>query len=304
MSSNNKVIVIGASGYLGKAVCTELKLQGYEIYGIENKTPLSAWDSQFIIQGGIKSLTSKKVDEINPLFIIHCARPTMPRMRKWGRILAAKKAYRLNKQFVHHLLHSNSKPRVVFASGTLMYGNHPDPVDEDAAIRPISYARQYSYGELPFQKLMAGSYPIATLRFPWLLGDGSWFKWFYVNTLQNHGVIPIFGKADNVMAVIDIRDAAQLLIQYAQKLELKGVFNVFSPNMISQQIFAEAVSVVFNCQLKPYQEVFTSGLEKEALEAFTSNIQPSSKNKGLLEAHNFISLHESLVHIKQSCCSE
>jgi nucleoside-diphosphate-sugar epimerase len=290
-----RVVLIGAAGFVGGHVLSMLKQQDVDIYAIQNKTPLPD-EGIHVISGGIRALTKGFIDSIQPDIIYHCARPVMPRLRRTGRRIAAFQASSLNKYLLKQLKASRSRPFMVFASGSLMYGNADLPHDEDSSLNPISYARQYYRGELPLLKVVEeGSYPIGVLRLPWLLGEGSWFKWFIMENARKHNAIPGFGDMQNLMEIIDITDAAKLMICYAEA-KMNGIYNIYN-QPISQKEFLITVSERFNVPIQDYTRLFPGGLEKESIEAFTSNITLISKHKSILQAYKFRTLQESIDKI-------
>lgn len=301
MPTNKKVILIGGSGFLGRKICEELVLQGFDLYCVKHESEFQTSSSINIIQGGIKALSSELIDSINPVFIIHSARPTLPKLRKLGRILATKKAKNLNKNLLNQLKNSSSKPKLIFASGTLSYGNNENPAFENSPISPLSYARQYIKGEFPIiNNCKSEDYPIIILRLPWLLDKGSWFDWFYLQNIRKFGTIPLFGNGDNKMAIIDIADAVKLILKYASQKDLHGIYNIFSPNILTQLEFANAVKKTFGSRVLSYEKIYTDKLEIEALEAFTSNIIPATNYMDIISKYDFISLQESLEKLKTS----
>lgn len=290
-----KVIILGASGFLGSHILQELLEKDYKVYATQYNSHLNE-EGITLIYGGTKVLTRKLIDTIQPDLIIHCARPVMPKLKRLGRYWAARVAHKNNKRLLHRLKRSNSQPLLVFASGSLMYGNSKTAHNEDAPLNPISYAKQYQRGEKPIRKAIeAGDYPVTMLRFPWLLGDGSWFKWFYLGTAEDYKAVPQFGDGKNRMEIMDVKDAAKLMVLYAQAGK-KGIYNVFN-KAITQQEFVGAVSKQLKLPVKDYRDLFTEALEKETLEAFTSNIVLKSKHPNVLKAFKFRTLEETLSEI-------
>jgi len=294
----HRVIVIGGSGFLGSRVLQELVKRGYRVFATQNKNPLPVHAQINPIEGGIAALTAKKIREINPLTIFHCARPTFPRLRKWGRWLAAEKARRLNKQLLHEIKESGLSPGLLFAAGSLSYGNGSVAHDERSPLNPLSYARQYLRGERPFLKNPhAYPHPVLVLRFPWLLGDGSWFSWFYLKNIRHKKPIPQFGNGENHLSIIDANDAAQLMVLYAEKGIGGGVYNIFSPQVYNQKEFLELVRQQFGCEIADYTHLYGHKIEKAALEAFYSNILLTSKYMDILNEFPFTTIPETLKKI-------
>ncbi|MBU3926463.1 MAG: NAD(P)-dependent oxidoreductase, partial [Bacteroidetes bacterium] len=182
----SKVIIIGVSGFLGSKVLDQIISEGYQVFATQNKKAIPRASEITIIQGGIKGLSTAKLKEIDPVAIFHCARPTFPYFKKWGRMLAAEKARRLNKRLVKQLEKSGLTTTLVFASGSLSYGNSDVAHSERSPLNPLSYAKQYIRGESPFLKDHSDlKFKVIVLRFPWLLGKGSWFSWFYLKNIQD-----------------------------------------------------------------------------------------------------------------------
>lgn len=291
------VIVIGGSGYLGQRVIQSLLAKNYLIYALQHQTPILQNEKVNIINGGLKKISAELLATINPSLIFHCGRPTFSRFRSLGRKIAAQKAIRLNKKLIKEIKKSRIETKLIFASGSLAYGNSPLPHQELAELNPISYSRQYIKGELPIvNEKGTENFKVLTLRFPWLLGNASWFKWFYLQNIQNGYKIPLFGEGKNMMSLIDVNDAASLMLIYAEEIKETGVFNIFSPSQITQKEFTDCVSKVFKAEIIPFS-FFYPKLETAALEAFHSNILLSSQNMNLLSQYEFNSLEETLIRI-------
>jgi len=293
-----KVLVLGGSGFLGRQLIKELIIQGYEVSAIEHSKPLDDNKNIRIIKGGIGAVDSRLTDAVRPDTVFHLARPTFPYLRKTGRLLAAHYAAILNGRLIRELASSHQKPRLVFASGSLMYGSSPLPHDEDAPIRPISYARQYYRGEMPIIKaLESGKIPVKIIRFPWILGKGSWFEWFYLKSMEQSRAVPLFGKGDNMMEILDIHDAVGIALKYADDNVESGIYNLVSAGPITQLKFATAVSRASGFPVKDYREIFSGRMEKEAMEAFNSNIVLATKHPHLTDNFQFTPLEETLKRL-------
>lgn len=282
------VIVIGASGYLGSALVKELMEQGYNVYATQNKKTVDNISKSNIIQGGIRGLNSTLIANINPLTIYHCGRPTYSRLKKLGRRLAAKKAVRLNKYLIKQISSTNLNVPLVFASGSLVYGSSKTAHNEGSELNPISYSRQYIAGEYPLLKAAEeDDFPVLMLRFPWIIGNGSWFSWFYMKNIRENKLVPLFGDGSNRMSLIYLMDATKMMIEYSKGLSTSGIYNIYTPSVLTQSDFASQVAQHFNCEVVDYREIYKEGLEDAALEAFQSNILLDSGYKDILESYNF-----------------
>ncbi len=291
------VILIGGSGFLGSEVRAELLAQGYKVFATENKAQIEHAENIVILSGGIKAITYSKIKEINPVAIYHCGRPTFSRLRKLGRKLASYKAAKLNRNLVKAIKRSGVNVPLVFASGSLAYGNSKTAHFEDSPISPISYSKQYITGERPLLRATnTENYPVLILRFPWLIGNGSWFKWFYHESAKEMGKIPIFGDGQNHMSIISVTDAAKLMVEYPKQFKESGVYNIFSPFHPNQLDFLKLIASKYSCDVVDYKQLYPNGLESAVIEAFESNIIMDSKNKELLDNYNFKSIVDSIDH--------
>jgi nucleoside-diphosphate-sugar epimerase len=293
-----KVIIIGATGFIGSHLLQQLLQSGIQIFAVEHKQKLHVTPELKIIKGGIQAVTTSLINEINPDIVFHCARPTIPKIRRFGRAVSSRAAAFYNRKLIKSLKKSNHNPLLVFASGSLMYGTGEEPFDENSPLHPISFARQYQKGEKPLlDELIKKSYPLMMLRFPWLLGNGSWFKWFYLEQIRKYNAIPIFGKGLNKMHLLDIYDAVHLMQKYAFEKNEAGIYNIYGGKPILQNHFAEKVVNVFKAEQKSYLELFPN-IENEGLEAFTSNIELVTIFPEILQSFKFVSLEQSLNQIK------
>jgi nucleoside-diphosphate-sugar epimerase len=294
-----KIVVIGSSGFLGRHLLEELKSREVQVYAVKHKNPIKEVDHNFQISGGIKSINDELIDKINPDVIFHLARPVMPRFKKWGRKLAALKATRLNRNLLKNLNKSTAKPLLVFASGSLMYGNSSNPHLEDSPLNPVSFARQYFKGELPIvEAANSGTYPVQVFRLPWLLGNGSWFRWFYLENIRKSKSIPKFGDGKNHMEIIDVRDAVKLMAKIAFGSEIHGIINLPSLGAITQQQFLEKISEALHARIVDFKKLYPGRLEVEVFEAYTSSIVLGTKYPKLFDDFEYSGLEDSLNRLK------
>ncbi len=294
-----KALLIGASGFLGSHMLQELLQQGYKVWAWEHHTPIPEQEGVTIIRGALKRIEVALLEQLMPDFVFHCARPTIPRYKRLGRKLAARMAAKQNQVLLQQLSQCSQKPTLVFASGSLMYGpgqNHMESQD----LNPMSFARQYHKGEKPFIHALAQeTYPIRLLRFPWLLGPGSWFEWFYLKNIRASKHFPTFGDGHESMQIMDIKDAAKLMIAYGTAEIKDTIYNMVPPTMLSQADFVQKVAGIFSASPTAWKEIFTSGLEKEALEAYGVSCTMKTNYEDLLKKHQFIDIDQSLQAIKK-----
>jgi nucleoside-diphosphate-sugar epimerase len=293
-----KVILIGGSGFLGRQVLRELLNRGIEVHAVQHHTALVTHPGLSIIEGGIKAIDRDLIRSLKPDAILHLARPKFPRLRRVGRILAARWASMLNKRLIGEIESSGHPVRLIFASGSLMYGPSPLPSDEDAPLKPFSYAKQYYRGEVPvLEALKSGKIPVLVIRSPWLLGQGSWFNWFYIRTMREYHAVPLFGAGNNRMEIIGLNDAARFFVKIAVEFPTSGICNMKTAGAITQLEFANILSGISGHPVKDQKEIFQEHLEKEALQALTSNIVLSTRYPQLTADFQYTPLKEVLKGI-------
>lgn len=265
------VLLIGGSGFIGNNVLQELRSQSiFDVWALEHSTPLpNDFPRTRIIKKGLRDLSLLDLKTINPDVIIHLGRPTFPKLRGLGRKLSAAKGKRWNSALIDNLQKLEKCPRLIYVSGSLMYGNSNDVLSEGAVLNPISYARDYSPLEEPIEDYLNSSESNGTLlRVPWVLGLGSWFHWIYKAHFKRHHSVPLFGKGDNKMHFILLSDLARTIAAIAQDSGIRGVRNLFSSRVLRQQEFAKLIAEELGCQ----QEKITGKYDSATKEALMSNI--------------------------------
>ena len=300
----HRAILIGASGFIGRKLHERLNAAGIETLAVFHRNPVMKSAGTSVLSGGISALTAKRIDDFHPDIIYHCARPTFPYFRKNGRRIAAFRAMQLNKRLIGNLGSSLSRPRLVFLSGSLMYGNAERPHSEDSPLNPLSYAREYALGERPLIETTGRpEMKVNVVRLPWVLGNGSWFKWFYLDAMKRFGKIPVFGDRQNYMEIIDIEDVASFLLMIGRGSIGSGIINLPSQKAITQEEFVTLAGDVFNAGAANYRVLYGKSLERASIEAFTSNILLTTKHKELISGLAYAPLKATLERIREEALS-
>ena len=143
-----RVLVTGASGYIGGQTAIQLKDQGHEVYGIDrrplpdNLKELNLFagfsEHDFVLEDAMNWITY-----INPDAIVHCAGTSLvgPSMKDPAEYY--ENNFVKTKHLVDHLLLSKWQGRFIFSSSAATYGNPiMTPCQEVDPAEPIS-----PYGE-------------------------------------------------------------------------------------------------------------------------------------------------------------
>ena len=278
--SKLNVLVLGGSGFVGKELITNLLLDSstYTVTALQHLTKLHFADKNFsTIVGNMGSLTHSKLKEINPDIVFHLARNNS-KNGILGRYIASLKGYYANREFLKNLNQLNKPVKVIYLSGSLMYGEGIH--HENSTIKPTSFARQYVIAESPL--LIPQRYTnlfITMVRVPWILGNGSWFKTFYHQQINATQLLQCYSPDQFNMQVISVEDCASNLIRLS-KLNHTGVYNLFMPTAIKYKQFIEEIALAYGVKnILPFDKNWLHGkFEKAIYEAFTKEILMTTIN--------------------------
>src|SRR5690606_31245748 len=121
------ILVLGASGFIGKQIVNSLQKQSNcYIMALEHKTALSGLDKK--IYRYKSSLSRINFDDLPvlPDIIVHAARNRTGRFGKIGRHLMSLKGKWANQRLLSKIKKLKSPPRLIYLSGSLMYGSLPE----------------------------------------------------------------------------------------------------------------------------------------------------------------------------------
>lgn len=274
-----QVLVLGGSGFIGSAILDQLLLEGtYQVTALQHNKPVYRKHRKnlSVIEGTLSSLNLKRLQH-KPDIIIHCARNSSGRFGAIGRSVAATKGKIANRNLLRQVQELDHPVQLLYLSGSLMYGDHgTEPVTENTPLSPISYAKEYINAELPFVPASLYNSGITMLRVPWVIGNGSWFKWFYMDYMQRTGTVPIYGNENAVMTFISVADVARSAVKLCVLKQLPSQLNLFHPQYLKQIEFAELLSHITQLPVKPLDSIAQQKMTAAAREAFEASICLSS----------------------------
>lgn len=214
-----------------------------------------------------------------PDAIYHCARIAGSNDR--SRRIAARKGYAANERLISFIKEAQFKIPLVYCSGTLMYGNTVDKVNEDAALFPIAYARAYEYAERPWVKAAeTGEMDIRIARPGWILGPDSWFEHFFYKPALRNGKVPIYGDGNQYMSIISVEDCAGQLIHLMERGLPNQSANLFGFEPIKQKDFALLVAQFLETTTMEISASETkNSFGTTVFEALTSSTPVTTKHK-------------------------
>ena len=116
------------------------------------------------------------------------------------------------------------------------------------------------------------------VRVPWVFGNGSWFKAFYLDVMKTKKIIYSYSQENFKMMLIDVEDCAASLIRIAS-LKHAGVLNVCMPEVICYDDFISILSDTSDVSTTyQFSDVdLKKRFEHAIYEAFTEEILLSTK---------------------------
>lgn len=292
MTERKKIFLLGGTGFIGEALTRQLSAdrQANDLMMlIHHKAHLQDLEQINTNTGSLGSFQLSLLDQFSPDTVIHLAR--MSGQGRIGRHLAAWKGARANNRLIDHISRMPSPPHTIYVSGTLVYGDcGHTPVDEDRPISPIAFAREYIKAEEPWMAaLRRGENRVTILRPPWIIGKGSWFAGFYLNSIRNHRSVPLFGDGHNLMSLIDVEDCAGLIAHAVRNSNPGQYYNLYVPGACMTQLeFAERLAKATRTEIRKLSipEIMRR-YGRTVREAFTFSNIGSTKHPEFLSGYKF-----------------
>ncbi|HXS35494.1 MAG TPA: NAD(P)-dependent oxidoreductase [Flavipsychrobacter sp.] len=279
------VLILGGSGFIGQSILQKMICSDeYSIMAVQHRSMLHnlhGCDNICIVRSSLADLDISNLPVI-PDVIIHAARSRTEMLGRVGRYGMAMKGQIDNKRLITQVQNINKSIKVIYISGSLVYGNHSDMiVTEHTDLSPISFAREYVHAEYPFFKAaQKGNANVALIRIPWVIGLGSWFKWYYTDVMNKYGFVPIYGAGYNMMTFMDV-DYLATAVSGLCHTDFKGILNLYHPKYLLQCEWADLLSRISKMEIKRLDERQCKTFGKAALEAFNTDVCLSSVHKDI-----------------------
>jgi nucleoside-diphosphate-sugar epimerase len=228
-----KILITGATGYVGRHLIKELNSYNHDLYATIRKTS----NTDLFKRVGVKliecDITQKhEMVKIVEQFdgIIHLAFSLFPASDS-----------RLNETgFENVVNYFKDKPikRFVFISSALVYGaTHKDKsIDESCPCNPKMYfAKQQLHAENKLLNLYkSDGFPSVILRSSEIYGgEGGFFKTAQLDGYIN-GKTPVIGSGKNAVSYTYVGDLIQAIISSLEKNDIEGqVFNINTPGVLT-----------------------------------------------------------------------
>src|SRR4051812_18945946 len=223
-----KVLVTGASGFLGQEVCAELGRRGHDVAAMVRR-PGSEPEGTRAVQADMTDAASLEtaLAEERPECVVHCA-------AEIGSQRDARKIEAVNVDGMRALIEASEaagRPKFVFVSTVVTGDPHGELLEEDKPlVVETDYGRSKQEGE---RMLRDSALPGVVIRPGHIYGPSGWYVDEFVKRLRSPGRFAVIGKGDNWWDMVRVEDVASAIGDAAEKAEAGAVYHVVDDEPIT-----------------------------------------------------------------------
>jgi nucleoside-diphosphate-sugar epimerase len=216
-----KVLVSGASGFVGDAVCTELLARDHEVAALVRR-PGSEPSGCSGVQGDLADADAlaRVVEDIRPDCVIHLAAEIASQRD-------ASKIAEVNVEGTRRLLAAcaaGGQPRFVFASTVVTGDAGGAQLEEDSPLTvETAYGRSKQEGERLVRE--SGLHNVI-VRPSHVYGPGGWYEEEFVKRLKQPGRFAVIGSGENWWDVVRVEDVASAFVDAAERAPSGALYHV------------------------------------------------------------------------------
>ncbi len=233
-----RILVTGASGFLGGFACRELTARGHAVTALVRRAgsaPPSCEEVRADLAGEPATLVAA-LAAARPDCVLHLA-AEIATQRDAARIEA------VNVAGTARLLDACAaagSPKVVFASTVVTGDAHGALLDEETAL-PVgtAYGRSKQEGE---RLLRASGLPVVVVRPSHVYGPGGWFAHELVHRLRQPGRFAVVGRGQNWWDVVHVADVARALCDAIESAPAGSTYHVVDDEPIRLADFVATIT--------------------------------------------------------------
>jgi nucleoside-diphosphate-sugar epimerase len=233
-----RVLVTGASGFIGGAVCAALAQSGHELSALVRR-PGSEPPATRPVLGDLRDLPQLReaVLEARPECVVHLAAEIASQRD-------ARKLEQANVQGTRALLDAclllaegdpAAGPRFVFASTVVTGDAAGDLLSEE---RPLPVHTPYGHSKQQGERLVSESgLPAVVLRPSHVYGPGGWYAQELVSRLRQPGRFAVIGSGRNLWDVVHVHDIAAAFVLAVERAPAGSTYHLVDDEPISYYEF-------------------------------------------------------------------
>ena len=237
-----RVLVTGASGFVGRAACAELRSREHQVAALVRRPGTEPAGTR-ALRADITDPASlaPAIDQTQPDAVMHLAAQT-------AATRDADLIERVNVDGTRNLVEACANAgveRFVFCSSVVTGNAHGDTLTEESTL-PVDtvYGRSKQRGE---EVVRGAGLRSAVVRPAHVYGPGGWYEAEFVKRLRQPGRLAVVGKGDNWWDVVRVEDVATALALALEKAPHDRIYHVADDQPITHYDFvaltAEALGV-------------------------------------------------------------
>lgn len=227
-----RVLVTGASGFLGRSVCAELTARGHEVAALVRR-PGSEPEGTQAMAGDLTDAEALRaaLASAAPEHVVHLA-AEIATQRDAGRI------EEVNVEGTRRLLEAcrdAGSPRLLFAS-TVVTGDADGALLDEESILPVEtvYGRSKQVGESLVRESGLGA---VIVRPSHVYGPGGWYANDIVARLRQPGRFAVVGSGENLWDVVHVEDVARAMADAVERAPAGALYHVVDDEPIRYRDF-------------------------------------------------------------------
>ena len=223
-----KVLVTGASGFIGRATCEELGRRGHEVVALVRRAGSEPPGTRALV-GDMTDAASlqEAVPSQNAEAVVHLAAEIASQRD-------ARKIREVNVEGTRRLLEAcmaDGAPRFVLASTVVTGEAHGELLEPD---NPLPVETPYGRSKQEAEKIVRESgLDAVVVRPSHVYGPGGWYAEELVKRLRQPGRFAVVGQGDNWWDVVRVEDVATALADAAERAPAGAVYHVVDDDPIT-----------------------------------------------------------------------
>ena len=223
-----KVLVTGASGFIGRATCEELGRRGHEVVALVRRSGSEPPGTRALV-GDMTDAASlqEAVPSENADAVVHLAAEIASQRD-------ARKIREVNVEGTRRLLEAcmtDGAPRFVLASTVVTGEAHGELLEPD---NPLPVETPYGRSKQEAERIVRESgLDAVVVRPSHVYGPGGWYAEELVKRLRQPGRFAVVGQGDNWWDVVRVEDVATALADAAERAPAGAVYHVVDDDPIT-----------------------------------------------------------------------